>query len=833
VGLLRSLSLAPHHARWTPHVTKLVLQVVNGNPILGGIPIAQRMRLLNTLEPYIVRPCFQNTVDAEILRAKDDMLLLWEYLLEFVNVVKDSTYRRKAYTLVVAIMERDEFSLTKLGFNATSQVPKCSPQHLQLAQRYKTLMIQTFVTVMKQMKTKGRFAEIIHFSAQSMAIFFFTLPLVGGKIVDALEKKRILELDQATNEILDTKFSTRGVTMAEAEIDPIVESTNKNNKVNLEKETSEDKDTTDMVKDAVVEVNQEKIKSVETFELENSEESRQEKASVLKNEDETTTDNAKNRDDDAAAASKSVASSTSNKSKEEQMIGDDTPLAEVNVDVKEAKRHEVETKVADSGDKRIEALSSAAFINGSKSDSGNRHKRVQIIARKGKIIHQSSLAEVSETGGMDVTSTSFIISNPDLFQWNYFASSAESAVVEQYMSGETENICITWLKEKHTFFLTFLEFFVAHVQRVSVTAISRSRISVDMQNFPLGREVVWGVIPAYDLLLECFWPLLRSALWWDGICSQFDTGKGWVTSQHSYTRVKLTARALLQSNAKLLNKYIEHTYENTNIYSLWSVDSCVEHMSLWFVTVGEAHEEKMKKLKELNVKLKRKKERLPDNFDFEYYWFGIENMLASDLFQVLLKVMSLLYNTLDMFSGQNRINLVTNLMLSNFFNLFCHWCPEVRTYFQLLLIYKLLRAERQNLPCFTDGKVVREYNTGISHKSGRFGLQKANNSMTYTDERSFERRMAVFDATANSSEQDDEHLLIDIMLCSKIDSYVRMCLENDPSIPEQNRVYVNPALVQYANLLEKYYSGINSKSNETLVTLAHRMIESSTNPYLN
>ena len=92
--------------------------------------------------------------------------------------------------------------------------------------------------------------------------------------------------------------------------------------------------------------------------------------------------------------------------------------------------------------------------------------------------------------------------------------------------------------------------------------------------------------------------------------------------------------------------------------------------------------------------------------------------------------------------------------------------------------------------------------------------------------------MAVFDATANS-EQDDEQLLIDIMLCSKIDSYVRMLLDDDQSVPECYRVYKNPALMQYAGLLEKYYAGINSKSTDNLTNLAHRMIESSTNPYLN
>ena len=50
--------------------------------------------------------------------------------------------------------------------------------------------LQTFVLVMKSMTAKGKFAEIIHFSAQSLVVFFFRLPLVGGQIVDALISKK-------------------------------------------------------------------------------------------------------------------------------------------------------------------------------------------------------------------------------------------------------------------------------------------------------------------------------------------------------------------------------------------------------------------------------------------------------------------------------------------------------------------------------------------------------------------------------------------------------------------------------------------------------------------
>jgi len=807
VGILRSLSLAPNYAYWTPQCSKMVLQVVTGNPILGVIPLNQRMDLLSKLEPFILRPSFDNKKSSEILRAKVDMLLLWEYLLEFVGVVKASTHRRVGYTFIIAIMQRDEFSLTKLGFNPTSQIPRCPPQHLQLALRYKTLVIKTFVAVMKSMEQEEKYVEIVHFSAQTMAIFFFTLPLVGGKVVDALEKKKSM------NNASDSNTNKKGLDRVKSSNSHSNKSGNNMDSRNTLEVVNDDSDRSDEL-------------CIQT-------ESKQSfKAEII-------TDEAESQSHETAADSsiQPRGTITDNASRSAPLEPEISSTEKIGESVEKEETPSVETRSEKEHgkikhDQSISAAKTQLDTEVATNENSHRMKKLEINGRKS--FYASSLPEDETEFDLDNASTRFILSNPDLFQWNYFAAGAEAEVVEKYMSNEVDNICIKWLTEKHTFFLTFLEVFVRHVQRISVTKHSDTAGSNNLTDYPLEEEIVWDVIPAYVLLLDCFWPLLRSAVWWDGICRrQYDTGKGWVTSQHSYTRVNLTAKALLLSNPSLLNAYIKNTYENTNLMSLWSVDSCVEHVSLWFQTVEEAYSKMLPK-NSRERSGKRSVSRLPSDFDFELYWYGISKMLSSELFQVLLKVMSLLYNTLDMFRGQNRINLITSLMTTSFFTLFCHWCPEVRTYFQLLVVYKLLRTERENLPCFTDGPVIAKYATNSETKQrGSFGFQrKSSGSKVYVDEDSVERRMAVIDTCSSIRGQDDEKL-IDVMLCSKIDSYVRMCLENDPSIPEHNRPYVTRSLSQYANLLEKYYSGINSKSSENLVTLAHRMIESSTNPYLN
>lgn len=370
-----------------------------------------------------------------------------------------------------------------------------------------------------------------------------------------------------------------------------------------------------------------------------------------------------------------------------------------------------------------------------------------------------------------------------------------ATVLEEYVNKEDSPGLLEMLKNE-TFFLTFVEYFVCYVKNYATEPIE------------------WNVIPAYDLIVECFLPLMRSALWWDGIEKrQFDVGEGWVTSAPAYARVKITMLLLLKRNPELLNAYLEVIYSCTNIHSLWSVDSCVEHLGLCFGAVAEVS---------LEV---QGKSSLPENFDFQYYWFGISKMLSSDLFQVILKVCGLLYNTLDGFSGQHRVDLVTNLMTRSFFDLFLHWCTEVRTYFQLLLVYKILRSDRRNLPCFTDATVLKDYLEDQT-KPFRFPF----NQGIQGDKVAFERRMAVFDS---SNSQDNEQLLIDIMLCSKIDAFVRMCLESDKIIPERCRPYLKPALSSYAKILNKYYSGSSDSTYESLALLASKVVESPNNPYLN
>jgi hypothetical protein len=112
-------------------------------------------------------------------------------------------------------------------------------------------------------------------------------------------------------------------------------------------------------------------------------------------------------------------------------------------------------------------------------------------------------------------------------------------------------------------------------------------------------------------------------------------------------RVKRTAVTLLL-NKSLINDFMIITFECTNLHSLLSVDSCIEHLNLWFTTVAYATED----AKQAAVRSRARKEppggpgsdkqtallRLPEEFDLDLFWSGLDKLLQSELFQSLLKV---------------------------------------------------------------------------------------------------------------------------------------------------------------------------------------------------
>lgn len=93
---------------------------------------------------------------------------------------------------------------------------------------------------------------------------------------------------------------------------------------------------------------------------------------------------------------------------------------------------------------------------------------------------------------------------------------------------------------------------------------------------------------------------------------------------------------------------------------------------------------------------------LPKSFNFTYFLNIIDKLLSQDHYQILIRVVTFLYKTIDFFHSSMRVQLLGDMLLEkHFWNLFSHWYFLVRESFIKFLVYKAFRTKRTALPCLT------------------------------------------------------------------------------------------------------------------------------------
>lgn len=761
VNIFRSLSLAQTHSRWTPHFSKLVKHLVKFNPNFptsSNVTSSPRQNTsspldsaLTNIEPYVLRVTFSNTREEDIHKTKQDLLQLWEYLLTFVIKISDTRLQTRGYALIIAIMQRQEFSLTRLGFLSVPPRPNCSNVALKLAEQYSELLVKTFGVVMDSLSLiKENLVQAVQFCAQALAVFFFRLPLVGGRIIESLRLKQKKAALTANMYEQHKRRGYRSDCKAKQTINKL-----KRFLLNGIEETSSTAAST------------ESAASEHTFpDVETSEAMLQagflQRSSFSSSLDETRT-----RGDTMDQAFKTTSPSS---------------------------------KGLNNG---------VSYILRKKHGIGSLKQRLRKLASKEA--HASDSQSSQEP-------LSYIERNPDLFQWNYFHDALEANIIVQYMNKES-NECLQWLSEKETFFITFLDAFIKHTVSASVGPVD------------------WSQIAAYDLLVQCVWPLFKSYLIWYGNAEkQSERAIGFVKSTPAANYVENAFRLLLRTNTSLLNQYIYLTFSNTNIHAISNVEICIDHLSTFFAVVRESHSKESEDyVQHFGY--------LPANFNIESYWFGINSFLEHEHFQVLRKACIHLSDTLSVFQGEKRRYFVDALLKSYFLKLFLHWCKEVRISFQVIVVFKLLTTDRRKLPCVTDTIVFDRYlaKSSPSDKKLEYPWRADRTILERTTKFVTGRRRGLdsrdrdqpdFGVFKKSSEEQrnlPERGLEDISICSKIDAMVSLCLRNETDVPLCAKAYVDDALSSYAQLLDKYYRGVKAGTAQQVSSIILSMLQTNSN----
>ena len=439
-------------------------------------------------------------------------------------------------------------------------------------------------------------------------------------------------------------------------------------------------------------------------------------------------------------------------------------------------------------------------VSSSSSDKGKDNTEKNLAERRRHARRSSTF----DTGMRRVSTgqaTEFIILNPDFYQWNDLPKDGREDGDDDDDEGGEEGrnrkrkdleekcrrVCKKWFAAKGRlgveFFMTWTVFWVNHVMTVCEDSDEASggalfaNSSYESSGIPgLGSNrdvIVWSAIPAYNIILEAFFPLIYSATWWDANLVRKHgaaLGSSYVSSFVSYTNVRQTASKLLE-NSKLVNALVEISFRCCNAYSMNSVESCVDHLHLWLQSAAYECTEEEKRLMagtdtgNTDCTMDELTSTLPSTFDYDSFWKWTSVLLSSDSFQIVLKTLSFLYNALRLFHGEHRLRLVGDLLQEFFFPLFLHWSSDVRDFFHNLLVYKLVIKDRRYLPFFSDSRVMSLY--GRSDLTWKI--------MAESEETRRKRHMELL---STPPEYHNESLLVDLAVVSKVDTYVRYCLEH-------------------------------------------------------
>jgi len=152
-------------------------------------------------------------------------------------------------------------------------------------------------------------------------------------------------------------------------------------------------------------------------------------------------------------------------------------------------------------------------------------------------------------------------------------------------------------------------------------------------------------------------------------------------SAFSSSRIMIEcSTTLLLTHHSLINYFIRLTFSKTNAYDITAVTESLQFVEGWF------------------KEILRHGKKLPHDFDSEFFCRAVSILFGSEHHVVVLRVLTMIYNYADIFTGESRRSLLLDLLIKKyFFQLFLHWESTVRNTYQQILAFKMLRMRRKVL----------------------------------------------------------------------------------------------------------------------------------------
>ncbi|TDH65508.1 hypothetical protein CCR75_005114 [Bremia lactucae] len=319
-------------------------------------------------------------------------------------------------------------------------------------------------------------------------------------------------------------------------------------------------------------------------------------------------------------------------------------------------------------------------------------------------------------------------------------------------------------------------------------------------------------------------------------------------------------------NEALVNVFMQVILESTNMHDPTSVNYSFNILQRMLETASMAALPPASKVPSGKIK-SRVRYCLGAAFDGEYFLSNMRSALQSSHVQTLLKVLTCLYNCIDLLPTAARKRLVAELILrDNFFQFFLHWNEEIRKIFSYMIVFKTSASNRLNLPSASDRILLAQtpfFEIGPQEQTCHSSISAASPALSYfsalselaqamlrpTADSTMDpikkaavgqkalRRLINWDASARLKRPStsgntvfreslvDEELSVDLSIASKLDANFKMIAEqidlpkhrgeifkkSDANgtqkqyFPHELEAYVERALLQYVLILWEYY----------------------------
>lgn len=676
---------------------------------------------------------YSNQQDSqEYDRMRHTLLNLWYHLLN--GVYSCEAHEANYYRTIILIVNREEFGVARLSLDSTFQ-PNCNENDLAVAHRYRVLLYHTQMYVMTKLTllernqdlsgTSGPFPDPFHqFAAKVCAVTFIRLPGIAQRIINAIglsaEKRK--ELMSFLDDPSDLDEAFYGSNSSALFPDSSTTRTTFNRPVS--------RSSFPLPLHPPSEVGSPSL---------NQPSSSPELSSTTQptlNRVTPSTDSV-NRDLSAQgdAADSQTTSDKQQEADHENSGANATAHCGSNCSSEIAAYGESPSDSSQENCSLPSSPDSSSAIEGTGSISSPQNKSLgpsehSVIEHSEQPINKRSLL------------LKLIDTFPNLFLWNQF----HAAVIAFKVDSEDDKLrrCQnTWLQRFNR--RDYILFFPFLSEWVNIVFREITRVNKGVPSQKPSTPLQWMMLQGYRHLIEAF---------------VYEFHKNYRTG-FSYSHPKTfndAAIALLRSNPRLINVYMRFVFRACNVYDTVAVLDVLNRFEHWLKVVGN----------------------VPQDFDHQFCTKAFDIICETDLHQLIVKLLVILYNHSESFTGEPRKALYIDFLLRrHFFDFFLHWESTVRNTFQQLLVFKALRIKRSQL--HGHGFKVRELASTRVHESWA-GVDDINSQ-----------------------------LALDAILFAKIESYIRMLQDQmrDPNFetlyPARLEVYVPKALLEYKTYMSMYY----------------------------